>query len=60
MLVKCCESRELMLKKSVAKPLIKQVAHHGIADEDTLGREAQVIVGGVHELASIYIGCGAA
>ena len=60
MLVKCCESRGLMLKKSVAKSLIQQVAHYGIADEDALGGEAQVVVGGVYELASMYIRCGAA
>ena len=49
-----------LLKLSVAKPLIQQVAHYGIADEDALGGEAQVVVGGVHELASMYIRSGAA
>ena len=48
------------MKLSVAKPLIQQVAHHGIADEDALGREMKVIVGGVYELSSMYIGRGTA
>ena len=34
-----------------APVLIKQVAHYGIADEDAFGGEAQVVVGGVYELA---------
>ena len=48
-----------LLKLSVAKPLIKQVAHYGIADEDALGGKAQVVVGSVYELASMYIRSGA-
>ena len=38
--------------------LIQQVAHHGIADEDALGREMKVVVGGMYELSSIHIRCG--